>query len=108
MCGTGPRCLDHLIPPDPLRRAMPIRTGIVLTYALLAVVSLTAAQPPVEPHQGRLESADDFVTRMMAWDKDQDGKLTLIELTDPRLHRLFDRADANKDRTVTRPELSAL
>ena len=31
----------------------------------------------------------DLVTRMMAYDKDKDGKLTKSEVTDTRLHRLF-------------------
>src|SRR5208337_812788 len=46
--------------------------------------------------------------RMMAFDKDGDGKLTKSEVTDERLHRLFDRADVDKDGTVTRAELTAL
>ena len=45
--------------------------------------------------------ADDLVTRMMAFDQNKDGKLTKDEVTDERLHRLFDRADADKDGTVT-------
>ena len=44
----------------------------------------------------------------MAFDKNKDGKLTKDEITDPRLHRLFDRADADKDGVVTREELIAL
>ena len=46
--------------------------------------------------------------RMMAFDKDGDGKLSKSEVTDERLHRLFDRANADKDGTVTRVELTAL
>ena len=38
----------------------------------------------------------------------KDGKLTKTELTDTRLHGLFDRADTNKDGMVTREELEAL
>ena len=45
---------------------------------------------------------------MMAFDKDKDGKLTKAEVTDERLHRLFDRADADKDGVVTKDELTAL
>ena len=51
---------------------------------------------------------DSIVNRMMAFDKNKDGKLTREEITDPRLLRLFDRADANKDGVVTREELVAL
>ncbi len=52
--------------------------------------------------------ADSLVERMMAYDKNGDGKLTKSEVGDERLSRLFDRADADKDGTVTRAELSAL
>jgi hypothetical protein len=45
---------------------------------------------------------------MMAFDVNKDGKLTRDEITDPRLLRLFDRADTNKDGVVTRDELVAL
>ncbi len=52
--------------------------------------------------------SDDLVTRMMAFDKDKDGKLTRAEITDARLTRLFDRSDANKDGIVTKEELAAV
>ncbi|HWE95280.1 MAG TPA: hypothetical protein VG269_15040 [Tepidisphaeraceae bacterium] len=48
------------------------------------------------------------VTRMMAFNKKKDGKLTRDEVTDSRLLRLFDQADANKDGVVTKEELIAL
>ena len=44
----------------------------------------------------------------MAFDADRNGKLTKSEVTDARLLGLFDRADANKDGTVTKEELSWL
>ncbi|HEY1860829.1 MAG TPA: hypothetical protein VGG61_10770, partial [Gemmataceae bacterium] len=43
-----------------------------------------------------------------AFNKKKDGKLTKDEVTDERLHRLFDMADANKDGVVTKEELIAL
>ncbi len=49
-----------------------------------------------------------LVTRMMAFAKNKDGKLTKEDLTDARLHRLFDQADTNKDGVVTKEELIAL
>jgi hypothetical protein len=49
-----------------------------------------------------------IVKRMMAFDKNKDGKLTKDEVTDVRLHRLFDQADTNKDGVVTKEELIAL
>jgi hypothetical protein len=45
---------------------------------------------------------------MMAFNAKKDGKLTKEEVTDTRLHRLFDQADTNKDGVVTREELMAL
>jgi hypothetical protein len=45
---------------------------------------------------------------MLTFDKNKDGKLTKEELTEKRLHGLFERADADKDGTVTRGELTAL
>ena len=51
---------------------------------------------------------DDLVSRMMAFDQSKDGKLTRAEVTDERLFGLFDRADVDKDGTVTKAELTAL
>src|SRR5437899_1311594 len=79
-----------------------------------ALVSQAAAQPPAgDRAETRKEKSKDFskssiVTRMMACDKNKDGKLTRDEVTDTRLRRLFDRADANKDGVVTKEELMAL
>jgi hypothetical protein len=53
-------------------------------------------------------SNDPIVVKMMAFNKKKDGKLTKDEVTDERLHRLFDQADANKDGVVTKEELMAL
>src|SRR5947207_1356265 len=52
--------------------------------------------------------AEGFVSRLMKFDKNKDGKLTKDELTDERLQGLFDRADANHDGVVTADELKAL
>src|SRR5262249_18048984 len=62
--------------------------------------------PAKKKAKGAVES--DLVKRMMAFDKDKDGKPTRDEVTDPRLRRLFDRADKNKDGVVTKEELIAL
>jgi hypothetical protein len=56
----------------------------------------------------RTAAADGVVARMMAFDENKDGKLTKDEVTDARLQRLFERADADHDGTVTRAELTAL
>ena len=85
--------------------------GMFGACALLIAASLATAQGPGrgEPRDGRSPaSADDLVTRMMAFDKNKDGKLTMAEVTDERLHRLVERADADKDGFVTKEELTAL
>lgn len=82
---------------------------MILVGGLLAVAPLAFAQPPDDdrrPPRGP-EGPDDVVAQMMRFDKNKDGKLTRSEVTDTRLHRLFDRADANRDRVVTRSELTA-
>ena len=92
-----------------------------LSCGLFAAAVFSAAysfaQPPDDqdgpPERGRgsrqaAPSADRIVERMMAFDKNHDGKLTRDEVTDPRLLRLFDRADTNHDGVVTKEELSAL
>ena len=66
----------------------------------------TANKPAAQPSKDKSNSS--IVTIMMAFDKNGDGKLTKEEITDERLHRLFDRADANKDGVVTKEELMAL
>jgi hypothetical protein len=81
-------------------------TVIVAAGGLVASAALAAAQPPGDGP--RPAGPDDLVTRMMAFDQDKDGKLTKAEVTDARLTQLFDRADADKDGIVTRPELNAL
>ncbi len=71
------------------------------TALLLAGGCLIAASFALARNQA---PADGLVARMMAFDKDGDGKLTKSEVTDERLHRLFDRADADKDGTVTKAD----
>ena len=73
--------------------------GLLIFGGLLIAASPSQAQGP---------SANDLMTRMLAFDKDSDGKLTRAEITDERLIRLFDRADTDKDGVVTKAELTAL
>jgi hypothetical protein len=72
----------------------------------LIALSQTIAQPP--GGSGKAPTGGTLVERMMAFDKNGDGKLTKDEITDARLLRLFERADANKDGVVTREELTQL
>src|SRR5215831_3288561 len=85
-------------------------TGLLLVSGFLFAASFASAQPPRGGRDGATKAADAeaFVARMMAFDKNKDGKLTRDEITDERLLRLFDRADANKDGVVTKEELTAL
>ncbi len=91
-----------------------MRIGIMLTLAAccLLAVSVAPGQPPGggkgKKGKGKGFDVEATVTQMMAFDKNKDGKLTKAEVTDERLHRLFDRADANKDGVVTRDELTEL
>ena len=57
---------------------------------------------------GKTATVEEMVARLMAFDKNGDGKLTKEELTDTRLHAMFDRADANMDGVVTKEELTSL
>ena len=86
-------------------------SGMFGTCALLIMAALAAAQGPGRGDPREAQKAaepDDLVARMMVFDKNKDGKLTMAEVTDERLHRLVERADANKDGFVTKEELTAL
>jgi hypothetical protein len=76
-----------------------------LTALLVAGGCLIAASIAFAQNQG---VADALVVQMMAYDTNGDGKLTKTEVSDERLYRLFNRADADKDGTVTKAELTAL
>ncbi len=99
----------------PAWKFLPVAVAIGLA-ALVAV-----AQPPAEPRDGAAKSTaasadkavpdkaavDALVSRMLTFDKNKDGQLAREEITDSRLLRVFDRADANHDGVVTRDELTA-
>jgi len=73
---------------------------LLLCGGLLAVTAFAFAQP------GR-PATSDLVTKMMAFDANKDGKLTKEEVTDERLHRLFDQIDADKKGVVTKEHIEA-
>ena len=89
-----------------------MRSFITAVAIFAFAASFSEAQPgggkKEKGGKGTTESVEDFVKKLLAFNKAKDGKLTKTELTDPRLHALFDRADANKDGVVTREELEAL
>ena len=84
----------------------------VFTTVLGLTISPGGAQPGGKKEskggKGGGETVDEFVAKLMAFNKAKDGKLTKEELFDSRLHALFDRADTKKQGYVTRVELEAL
>jgi hypothetical protein len=82
--------------------------GFLISGSVMASTFL-AAQEPAEGRRSTAKGAatGGIVARMMKYDKDKDGKLLKSEVTDQRLRRLFDLADADKDGTVTKEELTA-
>ena len=89
--------------------------GLALSlFATTAVAQPADAPPPPPPPRdgggpgGPQGGGRSVVDRLLALDKNKDGKLTKDEVTDPRLQRLFERADKDGDGTVTKDELTAL
>lgn len=85
---------------------------IVLSFGLLTVgMSSMTAQVGVGQEPKKQVRSDDsassIIEVMMGFNKKKDGRLTKEELTDARLHRLFDYADADKDGVVTVDELKS-
>ena len=81
-------------------------TRSLLIGGLSASTLIAAAQAPDRP--AATANSSDLVTRMMKFDKNKDGKLSKAEVTDARLVRLWTRADADKNGTVTKSELEAI
>lgn len=94
----------------PLARKI-MRIKLWTIAAFVAFQSLAFAQPPAgERGEGRGPGGpggDDPAARLMALDKNKDGKLTEDEYADSRMKPLIERADADKDKTLTREELTA-
>jgi EF hand len=83
---------------------------LTTTCTLLVAIPFAMAQRSASTATAKTKksAADNLVARLMQFDEDKDGKLTKAEVTDERLQRLFDRADANHDGVVTKQELTAL
>jgi Ca2+-binding EF-hand superfamily protein len=81
---------------------------MMLALACSAVLMLAADAQPPGGDKEKDYSNSSIVKGMLAFDREKTGKLTKEMVTDPRLHRLFDRADTNKDGVVTREELISL
>src|SRR5262245_40723990 len=90
------------------------KLGSITAAVAVVLLSQAFAQPPGgKPVDAPAKDKKDYsnspiVVKMMAFNKKKDGKLTKDEVTDERLHRLFELADANKDGVVTKEELMAL
>jgi hypothetical protein len=88
-----------------------------LAPALVAglVLSLPGAAQPPGPEEGRLKrrvqpariSVEEIVERVMAFDKNKDGKVTKDELPE-RMHHLIALGDTNKDGALDRDEVRKL
>ena len=84
--------------------------SLMMTCGLMAAIPMAMAQRPGNGRDASSKGAgnDGLVSRLLAFDANQDGKLTKEEVTDERLQRLFARADADHDGVVTKQELTAL
>jgi hypothetical protein len=94
-----------------MRSSEPWRASALM--AALLLVGAAGAQPPGqkrEPPRGRVQpppGVDDIVERIMAFDKNKDGKVTKDELPE-RMHELIARGDTNKDGALDRDEIRKL
>jgi EF hand domain-containing protein len=94
-----------------MRSSEPWRASALM--AALLLVGAAGAQPPGqkrEPPRGRVQPApgvDDIVERIMAFDKNKDGKVTKDELPE-RMHHLIARGDTNKDGALDKDEIRKL
>ncbi len=85
-----------------------------LCLALCGVMLLCATafgQPPRrgDGERGNQAAGDlnSFLSRLLAYDENQDNALSIDEVTDARLKPMLNRADNNQDGKVTRQELTA-
>ena len=101
-------------------RAISTFTCGLIAAAAVFSTSCSFAQPPDDqdgpPQRGErgqrgqrqaAPSADQIVERMMAFDKNHDGKLTRDEVTDARLLRVFDRIDTKQAGVITKEQITA-
>jgi hypothetical protein len=94
-----------------------MKNWTILASTLVVAVAITGVavtQPPPgqPPPRGpgarpRGVSADDLVERLMAFDKNKDGKVTKDELPE-RMHYLIELGDTNKDGALDRDEIKKL
>jgi hypothetical protein len=83
-----------------------LMAALVFAGAAVAQPERKVGLPPLPGEPGRL-GADDVVERIMAFDKNKDGKVTKDELAE-RMHNLITRGDANKDGALDKNEIKKL
>jgi hypothetical protein len=83
-------------------------------FAGLILAGASTAQPPglrEGPPKGTAQAApisvDDIIERIMAFDRNKDGKVTRDELPE-RMHHLIELGDTNKDGALDRDEIRKL
>ena len=79
-----------------------MRFPLALVCAAAMLSQAAAEPPPGKPTDAPKKDYSNapLVLKVMAF-ADKDGKVTKDAVTDTRLRRLFDQADANKDQRVT-------
>jgi hypothetical protein len=82
-------------------------TGLVVGSASLAQTPGPKELSPKVTTQAAPVSVEDIVERIMAFDKNKDGKVTRDELPQ-RMHHLIELGDTNKDGALDRDEIRKL
>jgi hypothetical protein len=94
------RTIELLLPPA-------LTAALVLAGAGLAQAPGQTQGPRLLPQNVAPISVDDVVERIMAFDKNKDGKVTRDELPE-RMHHLIALGDTNKDGALDRDEVRKL
>lgn len=82
---------------------------IAATFGLLAITPFAFSQGPGRPGRGANNmNVESFLARLKTFDTNQDGAISLDEVTDARLKPLIQRADKNGDGIASKDELVAL
>jgi hypothetical protein len=90
---------------DPAPR--PSRWKWVCRLAALVLIFWIVAPRSVWRGRARANVSDELVKKLMAFDRNGDGKLDRSEVPE-RMQGLFDRADSNKDGFLTVEEIRTL
>ncbi|MFN7892618.1 MAG: EF-hand domain-containing protein, partial [Pirellula sp.] len=85
----------------------------IALLGLMSAATTVMAQPPRgggrgPGGEGAGGGVEESVSRMMSFDKNKDGKLSVEELGDTRLKSLMERADTDKDGFITKDELTQM